>query len=147
MDNQINSLRVTIGEQIRLRRKELMITQPDLADIASISVNTLYKIERGQANPTIEVLGNDNGSYSFEYESGYFANASMPEVSLTLPKTQTGFTSDYLFPFFFSLLSEGANKEAQCRLLKIDEKDYFGLLLATTSHDTIGAVTVKPIDL
>ncbi|MEG2332553.1 MAG: helix-turn-helix domain-containing protein [Bacteroides sp.] len=57
MDNQINSLRVTIGEQIRLRRKELMITQPDLADIAGISVNTLYKIERGQANPTIEVLG------------------------------------------------------------------------------------------
>ena len=57
MDNQLNSLRVTIGEQIRLRRKELMITQPDLADIAGISINTLYKIERGQANPTIEVLG------------------------------------------------------------------------------------------
>lgn len=57
MNNQINSLRVSIGEQIRLRRKELMITQPDLADIAGISINTLYKIERGQANPTIEVLG------------------------------------------------------------------------------------------
>ncbi|MGL4520885.1 MAG: helix-turn-helix domain-containing protein [Phocaeicola sp.] len=57
MDDQINSLRVTIGEQIRLRRKELMITQPDLAEIAGISVNTLYKVERGQANPTIEVLG------------------------------------------------------------------------------------------
>lgn len=57
MDNQINSLRVSIGEQIRLRRKELMITQPDLADITGISINTLYKIERGQANPTIEVLG------------------------------------------------------------------------------------------
>lgn len=57
MDNQINSLRATIGEQIRLRRKELMITQPDLAEIAGISVNTLYKIERGQANPTIEMLG------------------------------------------------------------------------------------------
>lgn len=57
MDDQINLLRVTIGEQIRLRRKELMITQPDLADIAGISVNTLYKIERGQANPTTKVLG------------------------------------------------------------------------------------------
>ncbi|MGL5790197.1 MAG: helix-turn-helix domain-containing protein [Bacteroidales bacterium] len=50
-------MRCTIGEQIRLRRKELKITQPDLAAIADISVNTLYKIERGQANPTIEVLG------------------------------------------------------------------------------------------
>lgn len=57
MDNQKSSLRATIGEQIRLRRKELMITQPELADIAAISVNTLYKIERGQANSTIEVLG------------------------------------------------------------------------------------------
>lgn len=56
MDSQINVLRITIGEQIRLRRKELMITQPSLADIAGISINTLYKIERGQANPTIEVL-------------------------------------------------------------------------------------------
>lgn len=90
---------------------------------------------------------NDNGSYSFEYEPKYFANTLMPEVSLTLPKTEIKFTSDYLFPFFFSLLSEGANKEVQCRLLKIDEKDYFGLLLATTSHDTIGAVTLKPSDL
>ena len=56
MNNQINPLQSTIGEQIRLRRKELMITQPDLADIAGVSVNTLYKIERGQANPTIDVL-------------------------------------------------------------------------------------------
>lgn len=90
---------------------------------------------------------NENGSYSFEYKPEYFVNTSMPEVSLTLPKTQARYTSDYLFPFFFSLLSEGANKEAQCRLLKIDENDYFGLLLATTSHDTIGAVTLKPIEL
>lgn len=90
---------------------------------------------------------NDNGSYSFEYELSYFINTSMPEVSLTLPKTHMKFTSDYLFPFFFSLLSEGANKEAQCRLLKIDEKDYFGLLLATASHDTIGAVTIKSTEL
>ncbi|KJF44169.1 helix-turn-helix domain-containing protein [Draconibacterium sediminis] len=45
-----------IGEQIKARRKTLRITQPDLAEMAEISVNTLYKIERGQANPTIEIL-------------------------------------------------------------------------------------------
>lgn len=39
---------------------------------------------------------NDNRSYSFEYESGYFANTLMPEVSLTLPKSQKRYTSDYL---------------------------------------------------
>lgn len=45
-----------IGQKIRLRRKELKITQPNLAGLARISVNTLYKLERGQANPTLEVL-------------------------------------------------------------------------------------------
>lgn len=46
----------TIGEQIKQRRKQLRIKQPDLAEIAGVSVNTLYKIERGQANPTLDVL-------------------------------------------------------------------------------------------
>ncbi|CDN30181.1 hypothetical protein BN938_0074 [Mucinivorans hirudinis] len=53
----MESLQHRIGEQIRLRRKELNITQPHLAEIAQVSVNTLYKIERGEANPTLEVLG------------------------------------------------------------------------------------------
>lgn len=54
---EMESLQHRIGEQIRLRRKELNITQPHLAEIAQVSVNTLYKIERGEANPTLEVLG------------------------------------------------------------------------------------------
>jgi y4mF family transcriptional regulator len=45
-----------IGKTIKQRRKALKITQPDLADLAKISVNTLYKIERGEANPTIDIL-------------------------------------------------------------------------------------------
>lgn len=45
-----------IGKTIKERRKALKITQPDLADLAKISINTLYKIERGQANPTIDIL-------------------------------------------------------------------------------------------
>ncbi len=45
-----------LGKSIKDRRKELRITQPDLAEMAGISVNTLYKIERGQANPTVKVL-------------------------------------------------------------------------------------------
>jgi len=45
-----------IGNAIKIRRKQLRITQPDLAEMAEVSVNTLYKIERGQANPTLKVL-------------------------------------------------------------------------------------------
>lgn len=46
----------TIGETIKKRRKELRITQPHLAELANVSTNTLYKLERGQGNPSLEVL-------------------------------------------------------------------------------------------
>ena len=46
----------TIGKAILQRRKSLKITQPDLAELAGISVNSLYKIERAQANPTLELI-------------------------------------------------------------------------------------------
>lgn len=45
-----------LGKSIRNRRKALKITQPDLAELAGISVNSLYKIERGEANPTLELI-------------------------------------------------------------------------------------------
>lgn len=45
-----------IGHTIRSRRKALKITQPHLAELAGISVNSLYKIERGEANPTLELI-------------------------------------------------------------------------------------------
>lgn len=45
-----------IGQTIKGRRKTLGITQPHLAELANISVNTLYKLERGEANPTLETI-------------------------------------------------------------------------------------------
>ena len=49
-------LELLIGSIIKERRKALKIRQPDLAELADISVNTLYKIERNQGNPTLDVL-------------------------------------------------------------------------------------------
>jgi transcriptional regulator with XRE-family HTH domain len=46
----------TLGEIIKRRRKELNITQPHLAELAKVSTNTLYKLERGQGNPSLDVL-------------------------------------------------------------------------------------------
>ena len=46
----------SIGSAIRQRRKELEITQPHLGELANISTNTLYKLERGQGNPSLDVL-------------------------------------------------------------------------------------------
>jgi y4mF family transcriptional regulator len=45
-----------LGEDVKNRRKELGITQPHLAELAEISVNTLYKLEKGEGNPSLEVL-------------------------------------------------------------------------------------------
>lgn len=83
--------------------------------------------------------------YVFKYDDNYFLDNSRPSVSLTLPKTQKEYTSNYLFPVFFNMLSEGVNRKLQSVQLRLDEEDHFGLLAATAQHDTIGAITVKPI--
>jgi serine/threonine-protein kinase HipA len=85
--------------------------------------------------------------YTFRYNDDYFLDVSKPPISLTLPKTQQEYRSQYLFPFFFNMLSEGVNRKLQCTQLHIDEADNFGLLAATAQYDTVGAVTVKPIVL
>lgn len=47
---------IELGETLKMRRKQLNITQPHLAELAQISPNTLYKLEKGQGNPSWEVL-------------------------------------------------------------------------------------------
>ena len=91
------------------------------------------------------LIEENRNHYVFRYEDQYFLDEKKPAVSLTLPKSQKEYTSEYLFPFFFNMLSEGVNRKLQSMQLKIDENDNFGLLAATAQYDTIGAVTVKPI--
>jgi transcriptional regulator with XRE-family HTH domain len=47
---------LSIGTVIQQRRKQLGITQGHLAELAAVNVNTIYKIERNEANPTLAVL-------------------------------------------------------------------------------------------
>ena len=84
--------------------------------------------------------------FSFVYDDDYFYDPKKPDLSLTLPKKKKEYHSDQLFPFFFNMLSEGANRKLQSRVLKIDENDHFGFLLATARGDTVGAITVKPLE-
>lgn len=88
----------------------------------------------------------DRSSYVFCYDDSYFNDTTKPAISLTLPKKQKEYQSDYLFPFFYNLLSEGVNRALQSKLLKINENDSFGFLMATAQYDTIGAITVKPVE-
>jgi serine/threonine-protein kinase HipA len=90
------------------------------------------------------VLSESSGKkYRFCYSDSYFANPEKPAISLTLPKNQQEYNSDTLFPFFYNLIAEGANLSLQSKYLKIDKQDFFGILYATTQHDTIGPVTLK----
>jgi HipA-like protein len=87
----------------------------------------------------------DGQEFIFRYDEKYFHDNNCRAISLSLPKKQIEFRSSALFPFFFGLLSEGVNKQTQCRLLRIDENDHFSLLLSTAHSDTIGSITVKEI--
>lgn len=46
----------SIGAQIKQRRKHLKVTQRQLADLSGVGINTLTKIERDDANPTLSLL-------------------------------------------------------------------------------------------
>ncbi|MAZ27111.1 MAG: transcriptional regulator [Cytophagaceae bacterium] len=47
---------VNIGKIIQQRREHMRITQEQLAEMADIGIITLYKIETGQANPTLQSM-------------------------------------------------------------------------------------------
>lgn len=87
----------------------------------------------------------DDRKYIFTYHEDYVDRYKHLPVSLTMPVRKEPYHSDHLFPYFFSILSEGANRQTQSVMLHIDEHDDFGILLATARQDTIGAVTIKQI--
>ncbi|GGD79887.1 phosphatidylinositol kinase [Emticicia aquatilis] len=89
-------------------------------------------------------LEKSDNRYLFEYTANYL-NSALPAISFSFPKQAKVFESSSLFPFFSGLLSEGINKEIQCKAFQIDEKDEFTRLLKTAKNDTIGAITVKEI--
>ena len=88
----------------------------------------------------------DDGSFSFRYHDDWSDNNSKQSISLTLPKTEKEFHSEYLFPFFYNMLPEGSNKQVVCKLNRIDREDHFGLLMSTAKNDSIGAVRVIKIE-
>jgi len=84
----------------------------------------------------------DDGSFTFRYLDTWMADNTKPGISLTLPTNEQLYHSEFLFPFFYNMLPEGFNKQAICKLNRIDNNDSFGLLMVTASDDSIGAVRV-----
>ncbi len=92
------------------------------------------------------LIQHDNGSFTFKYDNSWISDKTKPAISLTLPKTQQEYYSDFLFPFFYNMLPEGSNKQIVCKLNRLDINDHFGILLTTAKNDNIGAITVRAID-
>ena len=91
------------------------------------------------------ILEKTEEGYVFTYLDEYYNNTSNPAISLSFSKNQKQYHSKYMFPFFSGLLTEGFNKQMQCRMLKIDERDDFTRLIKTAVTETIGAITLKQI--
>jgi y4mF family transcriptional regulator len=45
-----------IGRIIQERRNQLALNQQDLAEMAQVTIKTIYAIENNKGNPTIQVL-------------------------------------------------------------------------------------------
>jgi len=88
---------------------------------------------------------NPGKGYRFAYSEAYVAS-DCPPVSLSLPKRIEAYEAESMFPFFTNLLPEGANRKVVCREKRIDENDFFGMLMATVGTDMIGSVNFKEVE-
>ena len=88
------------------------------------------------------ILRQTPSGYAFTYDPAFLATGQA--ISLTLPLQAAPYESPHLFAFFHGLLSEGSTLAIQQRVLKIDDQDLFGLLLATCA-DPVGCVSIQPL--
>lgn len=80
--------------------------------------------------------------YAFLYDRQYLDTPDACAVSLTLPVSDTVYTSKTLFSFFDGLIPEGWLLHVVSRNWKIDINDRFGLLLVACK-DGIGNVSIQ----
>ena len=90
-----------------------------------------------------DIIETQNG-YTFQYDHK-FLKKNIP-ISMSLPPREEPYHSKELFPFFKGLLPEGWYLSIVSATQKVDNKDSFGLLLASASGDTIGTITVIKVE-
>lgn len=83
--------------------------------------------------------------YRFTYDATYLKEKDARPISITLPLAEYPYNSAVLFPFFDGLIPEGWLLHLAEQHYKLRATDRFELLI-TLCRDTIGAVTVIPVD-
>ena len=67
MKNDNNEIGNKISKKIRLERNKRNLSQKDLALIAGIDKNTIWKIETGQVSPTINTLEKITKAFNMDF--------------------------------------------------------------------------------
>jgi serine/threonine-protein kinase HipA len=106
-------------------------------------MNVLRKAQVFYNNELAGYISETPNGYTFQYDHD-FLKKNIP-IAISLPPRDEPYNSNELFPFFKGLLPEGWYLNIVSATQKVDNKDSFGLLLASSSGDTIGAVTVKKV--
>ena len=88
------------------------------------------------------IISETTEGYQFVYDDDYIHTDKSPAVSVTMPVREEPYISTTLFPFFDGLIPEGWLLHVISHNWKINEKDRFGLLLASC-YDCIGDVSVR----
>ena len=90
------------------------------------------------------ILKETDYGYSFQYDYEYLKSPNATSVSLTLPKSEEAYTSNFLFPFFDGLIPEGWLLNVVAHNWKMDKNDRFGILLVAC-RDPIGNVSIREV--
>ncbi len=107
-------------------------------------MNVLRSAQVFYKNELAGYITETQSGYTFQYDHE-FLKKDIP-ISISLPPREEPYNSKELFPFFKGLLPEGWYLNIVSATQKVDNKDSFGLLLASSSGDTIGAVTVIKVE-
>ena len=112
------------------------------------TVSNLQKITKAKVYLRQDLAGtlekNPHGKYLFQYAEDYRKNYPFP-IALSLPLERKYHESATLHPFFDNLIAEGWLLQCAEKILHMDHRDRFSLLMAT-GQSTIGAVTIRPLD-
>jgi serine/threonine-protein kinase HipA len=91
------------------------------------------------------LLTESDAGYDFVYDKTYLVRPGAKPISLTMPLRAYEYRSNTLFAFFDGLIPEGWLLDIAKDHWKVSANDRFELLLLTC-RDTIGAVSVIPIE-
>lgn len=89
-------------------------------------------------------LTQDDDGYHFTYDTTYVKTSNARPISLTLPLSESTYTSNILFPFFDGLIPEGWLLDIVEKNWKLNPRDRMGLLLVCCK-DCIGLVSIEEL--